>query len=114
MGDPRIYCFDIAFSGFRISAAIFTCTHADDGEALDQRHVGIDGGNAAAGETDDQQAAIPIDTAHGLIKYVAANGILDHIRTLAAGQFFDLLAEAVRDIDDVICAALFDDFEFFI
>ena len=68
--------------------------HADHRGALEQGQVHRQLGDAAAGEADHQQAAVPGDGADGLVEQVAADRVVDHVRALAAGQLLDLLLEA--------------------
>ena len=79
--------------------AIFTGPHAHDREALDQGHIDGNVGDAARGEADDQQSAVKANTAHALIKHIAADGIIDDIGSGAAGDGLDLLAKAAGDIE---------------
>lgn len=74
--------------------------HADHRRALEQGQVHRQLGDAAAGEADHQQAAVPGDGADGFVEQVAPHRVVDHVGALAAGQFLDLLLQAAGAVVD--------------
>ena len=80
--------------------------HADQGCALEQRQVGRQGRDAAAGgEADHQEAAVPGDGAEGLLEQFATHRIVDHIHALAAGELLHLVLEALLAVVDQVVGA---------
>ncbi len=87
--------------------------HADHRGALEQDQVDGQFRNAAAGEADDQQAAVPGDAADGLVEKVAADRVVDHVGAVAIGEAFDFVLEAgFAVVDQFVRACVSGDFEF--
>ena len=67
------------------------------------------------GEADDEEAALPGDTAQGGFGVVAAERIDDDVDAVAIGEGFDALAEIFCTVvDEVISAVLFANCKFFV
>jgi len=95
----------------RMTAADLTGSHADDRELFDQHQVHRRLRPPPAGETDTQDAATEVDTAHRLVKDVTAHRVEDQVGAASAGDLLDPLAEAAeppvrqRVVDHVIGTA---------
>src|ERR1043166_4409757 len=85
-GEQPVDGGDVLTAFLRKAAAILAGPHACDRESFDQGNVGSDGGNAAAGESDDEQASVEGDAARGFVEDVAADRIVNDVGTLASRQ----------------------------
>ena len=68
--------------------------HPEHRRALEQAEVDRQFRDASAGKTHHQQAAVPGDAANGLVEQVAADRVVDHVHTLAAGQALHFVLQA--------------------
>ena len=80
---------------------------ADHRGAFQQRPVEGQLGDFAAGESNDQDAAVPGDAAHGLVEGVAADRIEDDVGAVPAGQLEDAIADAFAAVVDHRRGAVF-------
>src|SRR3984957_3000185 len=76
----------------RFTTAPGAVKHAAHVAALQERQIGRQRGDAARGESHDQQAAVPRDAPHRLVEGVAPHGIVDDVRAVAAGELLHLVA----------------------
>src|SRR5207247_4676956 len=81
----------------RISPHGFTGADAKHAGALDHQQIGFCE-PYAAGEPDDEKPRAPIDTAHRVLEYLAADGIEHHVRALPVGDTLDDVTERLASI----------------
>src|SRR5690606_13847295 len=83
--------------------------HADTdrGRTFDQQVIGLGKGGATAGESEDQEARTPIDAAHRFVEDVAADRIVNHVGTAAAGERLYLVAKSAFTVVDQVIGAVF-------
>src|SRR5690242_1520459 len=74
-------------------AAIGAPEESDDVDVLHQHDVGRYLRDASTGEADDDDAPLPGDRAQALVESVAADRIVDHVDTTAAGDVLDAVAD---------------------
>ena len=75
--------------------------HADQRGALEQRQVGRQCRDAAAGsEADHQEAAVPGHRTEGFLEEAAADRVVDHVHALALGDFLEAVLEALAAVVD--------------
>ncbi len=90
---------------FRVLPPVGAPVDPGHAEVLHQGEIDRQFRDRAAREPHHQDASLPVDATHGLLEYVPAHGVEDHVRAASARERLDPIAKRLLPVvDDVVGA----------
>jgi hypothetical protein len=93
--DPFDHALKAGAAQFRLAFHMLAPEHADDARAFQERQIERQLRNLAVGESDHEIASAPRDAAKRRFGIFAADGIEDHVRSVAAGERLEAFAQVL-------------------